>query len=108
MYAELDRPRATIIKVALARSDEDDWHVVPRRMTNEDFTIIQCRIAADTVSTYSLHTIQYCDMRQYTSAQKDKWSFNRRDGSFIASGKYWGVATIPKGIAAMPPIAAIL
>ena len=24
------------------------------------------------------------------------------------SGKYWGVAAIPKGIAAMPPIAAIL
>ena len=26
----------------------------------------------------------------------------------ITSGKYWGVAAIPKGIAAMPPIAAIL
>ena len=25
-----------------------------------------------------------------------------------SSGKYWGVAAIPKGIAAMPPIAAIL
>ena len=85
MYVEPDRPRTTIIEVALAGSDEDDSLAVPRRMTNEDVTIIQCRVTVDIVSTYSLQAIQYCAIRQYTSAQKDKWPLNGKDGSFIDS-----------------------
>ena len=82
---EPDRPRATIIEVALARSDEDDSHAVPRRMTNEDVKIFPRRTVADIESTYSLHVILYCAVRQYTSAQKGKWSLNRGDGSFIGN-----------------------
>ena len=70
MYVEPHRPRATIIEVALARSVENDSHAVLRRVTNEDVTTIQCRIATDIVSTYSLHVTQYCAIRQYKNAQK--------------------------------------
>ena len=54
----------------MVRSDEDDSHALPKRMTNEDVTRMQCCIAADIVSTYSPHAIQYSTMHQYTSAQK--------------------------------------
>ena len=54
----------------MVRSDEDDSHALPKRMTNEDVTRMQCRIAIDIVSTYNLHAIQYSAVRQYTSAQK--------------------------------------
>ena len=66
----------------MARSDEDDSHAVPSRMTDEDVTRMQCHTVADIVSTYSLHAIQYCAMRQYTSALHHKWPLNRRDGSY--------------------------
>ena len=69
----------------MVRSDEDDSHALPKRMTNEDVTRMQCCIAIDIVSTYSLHAKQYSAMHQYTSAQKDKWLLNRRDGSFIGN-----------------------
>ena len=46
--------------------------------------------------TMSMHWItQDCRLKKYIMGT-------------ISSGKYWGVAAIPEGIAAMPPIAAIL
>ena len=63
----------------MVRCDEDDSHALPKRRINEDVTAI------DIVSTYSLHSIQYSAMYPYTSAQKDKWPVNRRDGSFIGN-----------------------
>ena len=54
----------------MVRIDEDDSHAPPKRMTNEDVTRMQCRIAIGIVFTYSLHAKQYSAMRQYTSAQK--------------------------------------
>ena len=69
----------------MVRSDEDDSHALPKRMTNEDVTRMQYRIAIDIVSTYSPHAIQYSAIRQHTSAQKNKWALNRRDGSFIGN-----------------------
>ena len=57
-------------EVVVVRSDEDDSHALPKRMTNEDVTRMLCRIAIGIVSTYSLHVKQYSTMRQYTSAQK--------------------------------------
>ena len=65
---EPDRPRALMIEVVVVRSDEDDSHALPKRMTNEDVTRMQSRTAADSVSTYSLHAIHYSSMHQYTSA----------------------------------------
>ena len=63
MNVEPDRPRATVIEVAVARSDKDDLHGVARRKTNEDVMRMQCHTAVDVVSTYSLHAIHYCAMR---------------------------------------------
>ena len=71
--------------VVVVRGDEDHSHALPKRMTNEDVTRMQCRIAIDIVFTYSLHAIHYFAVRQYTSAKKDKWPLNRRDGSFIGN-----------------------
>ena len=62
MSVEPDRPRALMTEVVVVHSDEDDSHALPKRMTNEDVTRMQCRIAADIVSTYNLYTIQYCAM----------------------------------------------
>ena len=67
---EPDRPDALMTEVVVVRSDEDDSHALPRRMTNEDVTRMQSRTVADIVSTYSLHAVWYSAMRQYTSAQK--------------------------------------
>ena len=69
----------------MVRSDEDDSHAPLKRMTNEDVTRMQCRIAIGIVFAYSLHAMQYSIVRQYTSAKKDKWPLNRRDGSFIGN-----------------------
>ena len=69
----------------MVRSDEDDSHVLPKTMTNEDVTRMQCCTVADIVSTYNLHAIQYSAVRQYTSAQKHKWPLNCKDGSFIGN-----------------------
>ena len=74
-----------MIEIVVVHSDEDDSHALPKRMTNEDVTRMQCCSAADIVSTYSLQAIQYSAMRQDTSAQKDKWPLNRRDGLFIGN-----------------------
>ena len=82
---EPDRPCVVMIEVVVVRSDEDDSYALPKRITNEDVTRMQCHTAADIVSTYSLHAIHYSAMRQYTSAQKDKWPLNRRDGSIIGN-----------------------
>ena len=43
-----------------------------------------------------------CDMNEAMKSQL------LPEGGSSTSGKYWGVVAIPKGIAAMPPIAAIL
>ena len=75
---EPDRPRALMIEVVVVRSDEDDSHALPKRMTNEDVSRLQCHTAADIVCTYSLHAKQYSAMRQYTRAQKYKWPLNRQ------------------------------
>ena len=87
MYVEPDRPRATIIEVVLACSDEDDSHAVPRSMTNEDVTIIQCRTAADIVSTSSLQPTRYTVFRYEPvhECTKNKWPLDRRDSSFIGN-----------------------
>ena len=73
---EPDRPRALMIEVVVVHSDENDSHALPKRMTNENVTRMQCRTKADIVSTYRLHAIQYSAMPQYTSAQKEKWELN--------------------------------
>ena len=65
-----------MIEVVVVRSDEDDLYALPKRMTNEDVTRIQCHTAVDIMSAYSLHAILYCPVRQYTSAQKGKWPLN--------------------------------
>ena len=44
---EPDRPRALMIEVVVVRSDEDDSHARPKRMTNEDVMRMQCRTAED-------------------------------------------------------------
>ena len=69
-FVEPDSPRVLMTEVVVVRSDEDDSHALPKRMTNEDVTRMQCRTVADIVSTYSPHAIQYSAMRQYTSTQK--------------------------------------
>ena len=46
-----------MIEVVVICSGEDHSHALPKRMTNEDVTRMQSRIAADIVSTYSLHAI---------------------------------------------------
>ena len=75
---EPGRPRALMIEVVVVHSEEDISHALPKRMANEDVTRMQCRTAADIVSTYSVHAIQYSAMRQYASAQKHKWPLNRQ------------------------------
>ena len=60
---EPNRPRALMTEVVMVRIDEDDSHALPKRMTNEDVTRMQCCIAADIVSTYSLYAKQYSAMR---------------------------------------------
>ena len=54
---EPDRPRALITEVVVVRSDEDDSHALPKRMNNEEVTRMQCRSAADIISTDSLHAV---------------------------------------------------
>ena len=59
---ELDRSRALMTEAVVVCNEEDDSHALPQRMANEDVTRMQCRIAADIISTYNLYTIQYCAM----------------------------------------------
>ena len=66
---ELDRPRALMIEFIMVHSDEDNLHALPKRMTNEDVRKIQCRIAANIISTCSLHAVQCSTMHQYTSGR---------------------------------------
>ena len=62
-FVELDRPRAMMIEVVVVRSDEDDSHALPKRLTNEEVTRMQCCTTANIVSTYNLYAIQYSAMR---------------------------------------------
>ena len=59
---------------------------VQRRMTNADVGGMQCCIATSTSYLPPAYIArQHSAMHQYTSAQKDKWLLNRRDGSFIGN-----------------------
>ena len=72
-------------EVVVVRSDEDDSHAPPKRMTIEDVTRMQCRIC-------NRHRI-YLQPTRYTvfhyaqihECKKDKWPLNRRDVSFIGN-----------------------
>ena len=96
---ELDRPHALMIEFVMVRSDEDDSHALPKRMTNEDVMRMQCRTAADIISTYSLYAIQCSTIHQYTSAQNINGHQTGRDGSFIGNSGHHVITVLDFSLA---------